>query len=84
MGRTLAALALAGLAAQAAGAEPATARQKAPEVDAELLEFLGSLDDEEEGWQEYLEERWVKTAAGKPVKEPAAPPAPAPKKVKPQ
>lgn len=47
--------------ARPAPAPPATA------VDAELLEFLGSLDDAEEGWQDYLEQRPVRAAAGKPA-----------------
>jgi hypothetical protein len=52
-----------------------TARAATPqpeEVDAELLEFLGSLDVEEDGWQEYLEQKPVKA----PVKQPQASPPP--------
>ncbi len=56
---------------QAAEPKPAPPAQSAPAkvepVDVELLEFLGSLDTEEEEWREYLEERPVKAAAGKPV-----------------
>jgi hypothetical protein len=51
-------------------------------VDVELLEFLGSLDTEEEEWREYLEERPVKAAAGKPVGQKASPGQPDPKQVK--
>jgi hypothetical protein len=51
-------------------------------VDAELLEFLGSLDEEESGWHEYLEQKPVKG----PVKPSQAPPPPGraadPKQVK--
>jgi hypothetical protein len=45
-----------------------TAAQPPPSqsaADAELLEFLGSLDDEEEGWQEYLEQKPVSKAPAK-------------------
>jgi hypothetical protein len=56
------------------------AAQPAPGVDAELLEFLGSVDDEE-GWQEFLEQMPLQraradTAARKPESlPPAKPPA---------
>jgi hypothetical protein len=53
----LAALLLAG-ADGAAAAEP-------PAVDAEFLEFLGSLDTEDEEWREYLAERPVPPETGK-------------------
>jgi hypothetical protein len=60
----------------------AQAADSAKKVDAELLEFLGSIDVEEEGWQEYLEQKPVK-----PAETPQAKPAPAagkpdPKQVK--
>ncbi len=45
----------------AMAAEPATP------VDTELLEFLGSIDVEEEAWREYLAERPVRPEAGKPA-----------------
>lgn len=45
----------------AMGAEPP------PPVDAELLEFLGSIDIEDEAWREYLAERPVRPEAGKPA-----------------
>lgn len=48
----------------AAGA--AAAAQPAAEVDAELLEFLGSLDTEDEEWREYLADRPIRAEAGKP------------------
>lgn len=53
-------------------------------VDAELLEFLGSLDTEEEDWRKYLEERPIQAAAGKPAEPPppAREPAPKPAEVK--
>lgn len=35
-------------------------------VDTELLEFLGSIDVEDEAWREYLAERPVRPEAGKP------------------
>jgi len=50
-----------------------TARAAAPPpkaVDAELLEFLGSLDVEESGWQEYLEQKPVKAPVKQPQKSP--------------
>ena len=48
------------------GAERAPAAQ-AP-VDADLLEFLGSIGEDDD-WQDYLEQKPVKVAAGKPAKE---------------
>lgn len=85
--RPVFALLLAGCAAGAAlGAEPTKGSPPAAVVDAELLEFLGSLDVEEEGWQEYLEERPIRSAAAKPAPEKppprAAEPKPAPRQVK--
>jgi hypothetical protein len=66
--------ALAGLAAGSAqSAEKAT--EKA--IDADLLEFLGSLDSEETGWHDYLEQGAVKATGKKaPIKAPAKSPAP--------
>jgi hypothetical protein len=59
------------------------AAQNAKKVDAELLEFLGSIDAEEEGWQEYLEQKPVKPVEKKPPQKPApAPRKPDPKQVK--
>jgi hypothetical protein len=73
-------------ASQAAEPRPAAPAQSAPgkvePVDVELLEFLGSLDTEEEEWREYLEERPVKAAAGKPVEQKAPASQPDPKQVK--
>ena len=63
------------LLAAVAGLTIHAARAAAPppkEVDAELLEFLGSLDVEESGWQEYLEQKPVKA----PAKPPQTPPPP--------
>lgn len=53
-------------------------------VDVELLEFLGSIGSEEDGWQEYLEQRPVKVV-GKSVAKPEspAPRAPTPQPAKP-
>ncbi len=72
--------------AQTAEPKPAAPAQSAPSkvepVDVELLEFLGSLDTEEEEWREYLEERPVKAAAGKPVEQKAPASQPDPKQVK--
>lgn len=59
----------------AAGAQQPAGKPVVPAADAELLEFLGSLDAEEEGWQEFLAERPIDTAQGKPApaqKTPAA------------
>ena len=71
------------------GAAAAPAAQ--PPVDADLLEFLGSVDSDDESWQEYLEHKPVKpadkmaekTAAKAPVKQQpkTAPPQPEEKKV---
>jgi len=61
----------------------AQAAQSAKQVDAELLEFLGSIDAEEEGWQEYLEQKPVRPVEKKPPQKPApAPRKPDPKQVK--
>jgi hypothetical protein len=57
------------------------AAQSAQQVDAELLEFLGSIDAEEEGWQEYLEQKPVKPVQKPPEKSPA-PRKPDPKQAK--
>lgn len=74
------ALALA-VAALCAGVAPAAESGK--KVDAELLEFLGSIDAEEEGWQEYLEQKPVKPVEKKPSQQPApAPRKPDPKQAK--
>jgi hypothetical protein len=54
-------------------------------VDAELLEFLGSIDAEEKGWQEFLEQKPVKAVEKKPPRKPAPvarKPEPAPVKGK--
>jgi hypothetical protein len=53
---------------------------KVEPVDAELLEFLGSLDTEEEEWREYLEDRPIK-AAGKPAEKKPPPDQPDPKQL---
>jgi hypothetical protein len=61
----------------------AQAAESAQQVDAELLEFLGSIDAEEEGWQDYLEQKPVKPVEKKPPQKPApAPRKPDPKQVK--
>jgi hypothetical protein len=61
----------------------AQAAQSAKQVDAELLEFLGSIDAEEEGWQEYLEQKPVRPVEKKPPQKPAPEPRkPDPKQVK--
>ena len=59
------------------------AAESSRKVDAELLEFLGSIDAEEEGWQEYLEHKPVKPVEKKPQQKPApAPREPDPKQAK--
>lgn len=76
--RSLLAVAMSGLAVNAA-----QAAESPKKVDAELLEFLGSIDVEEEGWQDYLEQKPVKPAEKKPPQKAAAAPAkPEPKQVK--
>ena len=57
---------------------PAYAAQPA-RPDPELLEFLGSIDSDEEGWQEFLEQMPLKSprpAAAKPKPAPQAAPKP--------
>jgi len=62
---------------QAAESKPATPKDEQIEAaDAELLEFLGSLDTEEEDWREFLEDRPIKVAAGKPVEKKTPPSRP--------
>jgi hypothetical protein len=78
---TLLTVALTGMAAAASAAETAKSAPQS-EVDVELLEFLGSLDVEEDGWQEYLEQRPAKVAQKVSEKTPPPPRAPAPKQVK--
>lgn len=46
-------------------------------VDADLLEFLGSIGEDDD-WQDFLEQKPVKVAAGKPAKEPQKTPAKTP------
>lgn len=55
---------------------PVVAAAAEPLPDADLLEFLGSIDSDEPGWQEYLETGLRQVAARKPA--PAAPPPRAP------
>lgn len=71
------------LAAEPKAAPPAqSAPEKVEPVDADFLEFLGSLDTEDEEWREYLEDRPIK-AAGKPAEKKPPPPAkPDPQQVK--
>jgi hypothetical protein len=71
-----------------AGCGASGAKAMQPAVDAELLEFLGSIDSEDEGWQEYLEHKPVKPADKPAAKQPpkqeakTPPPKPEEKKVK--
>jgi hypothetical protein len=65
--------ALAGLAASSAQSAEKAAEKA---IDADLLEFLGSLDSEESGWHDYLEQGAVKAAGKAPSKAPAKSPAP--------
>jgi hypothetical protein len=73
-GRRLSARALLAATLLSAGAAALPAAEPAAEVDAEFLEFLGSLDTEDEDWREYLAERPVRAEAGKPATKPAAKP----------
>jgi hypothetical protein len=74
----LLAIALVGL-----GENATHAAESAKKVDAELLEFLGSIDAEEDGWVEYLEQKPVKPAEKKAPQKPApAESKPDPKQVK--
>ncbi len=76
MSRSLLAVAMAALVVQSQAAD------SAKKVDAELLEFLGSIDVEEEGWQEYLEQKPVKPAEKVQAKPVPAAGKPDPKQVK--
>jgi hypothetical protein len=62
------------LAAAAALAGAVQAAENVKKVDAELLEFLGSIDAEEEGWQEYLEHKPVRPVEKTPPQKPAPTP----------
>lgn len=74
---------LAAGAAQAADPKPAPAPEgKVEPVDAEFLEFLGSLDTEDEDWREFLESRPINNAAGKPAGQKTPLPKPDPKQDK--
>ncbi len=64
-------LALAGAPVPQAGS---TAPPKSTAVDAELLEFLGSIDSSEPGWRDYLKGTDLEKAVTAP-KKPAPPPA---------
>lgn len=83
MRRACVAALLAGVAAGAAhAAEPKAAppaQSKLEPVDADFLEFLGSLDTEDEAWREYLENRPIPATAGKPAEQKAPPSQPEPK-----
>ncbi|HMA12092.1 MAG TPA: hypothetical protein VKO83_09405 [Steroidobacteraceae bacterium] len=69
---TLLLCALAGLGAQRVHAAQAP-------VDADLLEFLGSIGEDDD-WQDYLEQKPVKAAAGKAAKDAQKAPAKSPGK----
>jgi hypothetical protein len=71
----LAVMAPAGTQAAEPKTKPAE-QSKVEPVDADFLEFLGSLDTEDEDWREFLESREIKAASGKPVerKPPPKPP----------
>jgi hypothetical protein len=68
----------------AMGATGTHAAEASAEVDVEFLEFLGSLDTEEEEWRDYLAERPIRSEMGKPASRtaPEKKPAPEPDKVK--
>ena len=53
-------------------ADPPPAKSVEP-ADADLIEFLGSVDSDDEGWKEYLARKDAQTPAAK--KSPPAPPA---------
>lgn len=52
-------------------------------VDADFLEFLGSVDSGGKGWHEYLENTDLEKVAQSPVKSPVKPPADKPPESKP-
>jgi hypothetical protein len=58
----------------ALGPGAAQAAEAVPPIDAEFLEFLGSLDTEDEEWREYLASR-PRPEAGKPAAKPQVKPA---------
>jgi hypothetical protein len=56
------------------GVLAATAYAAEPAIDADLLEYLGTVDSNDAGWQDYLEQTDIDKVA-KPPKAPAdAPP----------
>jgi hypothetical protein len=58
---------LVAVAVMAVGSAAVQAAEPVPAADADLLEFLGSLDTEDEEWREYLAERPIRVEAGKPT-----------------
>jgi hypothetical protein len=74
MHRACVAALLVGVVSGAAhAAEPKSPPTAQSKVDAEFLEFLGSLDTEDEEWREYLENRPIRATAGKPAEQKASP-----------
>ena len=69
------------VAAATMGAPLARAADSQRDLDADFLEFLGSVDAEEAGWNEYLEHADLKKPA--PPATPQAPPVKPPPTVKP-
>jgi hypothetical protein len=69
------------VAATTAAAPLAQAADNQRDLDADFLEFLGSVDAEEVGWNEYLEHADLKKPA--PPVTPQAPPVKPPPTVKP-
>jgi hypothetical protein len=49
-------------------------------ADADLIEFLGSVDSDDEGWKQYLVRTGMRTPAVKPSPPPAPPASSAPGK----
>jgi hypothetical protein len=70
-------LALAGPPAPPASPAPtkSASASKAPAADADLLEYLGSVDSDEPGWNEYLEHTNLEKVIHAPPK-PATPTTP--------
>ncbi len=56
----------------------AAARAAEPKVDADLLEFLGSVDTEDKNWHDYLARTDIEKVAQRAPHAPAAPAPPSP------
>jgi hypothetical protein len=63
--------------ASAALSAPTLPAAEPPELDADFLEFLGSIDAEAVGWGEYLERTEIAAVIAPPIAKPPVTKAPA-------